>query len=197
MQRLIAPSLLSADFGNLQQDIEMINNSEADWFHVDVMDGNFVPNISFGMMLVSAMKKMAEKPLDVHLMIVEPQRYIEQFRESGADVITVHYEACTHLHRVIHQIKDTGANISLKPLSPDDQPVMITKPEFMRRMKEMQALQGMSMDAFPDSYNVVVNTNHALVAEKLLKMRSQEKKEEFVQHLYNLAMLNQGIRSAS
>ena len=120
MKHLIAPSVLAADFTNLGRDIEMINNSEADWFHVDVMDGRFVPNISFGMFIVKAIKKIAKKPLDVHLMIVEPEKYIEEFREAGADVITVHYEACPHLHRTIQQIKATGAKagVALNPHTP-------------------------------------------------------------------------------
>ncbi len=120
MKHLIAPSVLAADFTNLGRDIEMINNSEADWFHVDVMDGRFVPNISFGMFIVKAIKKIAKKPLDIHLMIVEPEKYIEQFREAGADVITVHYEACPHLHRTIQQIKATGAKagVALNPHTP-------------------------------------------------------------------------------
>ncbi len=120
MKHLIAPSVLAADFTKLGQDIEMVNNSEADWFHVDVMDGRFVPNISFGMFIVKAIKKIAKKPLDVHLMIVEPEKYIEQFREAGADVITVHYEACPHLHRTIQQIKATGAKagVALNPHTP-------------------------------------------------------------------------------
>ncbi len=120
MKHLIAPSVLAADFTNLGKDIEMVNNSEADWFHVDVMDGRFVPNISFGMFIVKAIKKIAKKPLDVHLMIVEPEKYIEQFREAGADVITVHYEACPHLHRTVQQIKATGAKagVALNPHTP-------------------------------------------------------------------------------
>ncbi|MFM2267086.1 MAG: hypothetical protein RL757_527 [Bacteroidota bacterium] len=109
MNHLIAPSVLSANFLQLERDLEMINQSEADWFHVDVMDGRFVPNISFGMMIIEQMKRAAQKPLDVHLMIVEPEKYIEQFRKAGADIITVHLEACTHLHRTIEQIKATGA----------------------------------------------------------------------------------------
>lgn len=114
---LISPSLLSADFGNLQRDIEMINNSDADWIHVDVMDGVFVPNISFGQPVVKHIKKHARKPLDVHLMIVDPARYIQSFRDAGADILTVHYEACNHLHRTIHAIKDAGmqAGVVLNP----------------------------------------------------------------------------------
>jgi len=121
-QHLIAPSLLAADFTRLQDDISMVNRSEADWFHLDVMDGRFVPNITFGMFIVEAIGKMAEKPLDVHLMIVEPEKYIEAFRQAGAAVITVHYEACTHLHRVVHQIKDAGAKagVALNPHTPVD-----------------------------------------------------------------------------
>lgn len=105
---LIAPSVLAADFANLQRDIEMINRSEADWFHIDIMDGHFVPNLSYGMPVVEAIKKHATKPLDVHLMIEQPERYIETFAKIGADIITVHYEATTHLHRTLTQIKNAG-----------------------------------------------------------------------------------------
>jgi len=117
---LVAPSMLSADFGNLQDDIEMVNGSEADWFHIDVMDGVFVPNISFGFPVLKAIQKYAKKPLDVHLMIVDPDRYLERFREYGAEVISVHYEACTHLHRTIQAIKKLGAmaGVVLNPHSP-------------------------------------------------------------------------------
>jgi ribulose-phosphate 3-epimerase len=106
---ILAPSILSADFGNLQRDCEMINNSEADWFHIDIMDGVFVPNISFGFPVLKAIQKHAKKPLDVHLMIVNPDQYIQQFRDLGAAYISVHIEACTHLHRSIQLIKSTGA----------------------------------------------------------------------------------------
>ncbi|MFK7807546.1 MAG: ribulose-phosphate 3-epimerase [Saprospiraceae bacterium] len=120
MKHLIAPSVLAADFTRLGEEIEMVNNSAADWFHLDVMDGNFVPNISYGMGIIAAIKKVATKPLDVHLMIEKPERYIEEFRKAGADVITVHYEACTHLHRTIQQIKATGAmaGVALNPHTP-------------------------------------------------------------------------------
>ena len=120
MAHLIAPSILTADFGNLSRVIELINNSEADWFHLDVMDGVFVPNISFGLPVISSIKKLAKKPLDVHLMIVKPEKYIEQFKEAGADILTVHYEACTHLHSTLQKIKATGmkAGVSLNPHTP-------------------------------------------------------------------------------
>jgi len=114
---IIAPSILAADFANLQADISMINDSAADWIHVDVMDGVFVPNISFGIPVIKAMKKHAKKPLDVHLMIVEPERYLETFKEVGADILTVHLEASTHLHRTIQQIKALGmkAGVAINP----------------------------------------------------------------------------------
>jgi ribulose-phosphate 3-epimerase len=120
MKHLIAPSVLSADFANLQRDVEMINSSDADWFHVDIMDGVFVPNISFGFPVMAAIKKYAQKPLDVHLMIVHPEHYIERFAEAGAAVITVHYEACTHLHRVVQSIHAAGckAGVALNPHTP-------------------------------------------------------------------------------
>ena len=117
---LIAPSLLAADFARLPEEVQLINRSEADWLHLDVMDGRFVPNITFGMLLVEAVHRLSEKPLDVHLMIVEPEKYVEQFREAGAEVITVHAEACPHLHRVVQQIKETGAKagVALNPHTP-------------------------------------------------------------------------------
>jgi ribulose-phosphate 3-epimerase len=108
MSHKIAPSILAADFGNLQRDCEMVNDSQADWFHIDVMDGHFVPNISYGMPVIQAIKKHATKPLDVHLMIEKPERYIEKFANIGADIITVHYESTIHLHRTLTQIENAG-----------------------------------------------------------------------------------------
>ena len=114
---IISPSLLSANFNQLSKDIEMINTSEADWFHLDIMDGVFVPNISFGFPIISHVKVLAKKPLDVHLMIVEPDKYISEFKKVGADYLTVHYEACPHLHRTVQNIKNEGmkAGVSLNP----------------------------------------------------------------------------------
>ena len=121
MKQIIAPSLLSADFGNLKQDIEKINHSDADWFHVDIMDGNFVPNLSIGFPVLKSIAEHAKKPIDVHLMIVDPDMYIERFcQEAKASYLTVHYEACTHLHRTIQNIKkhDVKAGVALNPHSP-------------------------------------------------------------------------------
>jgi ribulose-phosphate 3-epimerase len=117
MKPIIAPSILAADFANLQHEVTMINESQADWIHVDVMDGVFVPNISFGIPVIKAIKKHAKKPLDVHLMIVQPERYIETFRDAGADLLSVHIEASTHLHRTIQQIKAAGmkAGVAINP----------------------------------------------------------------------------------
>jgi ribulose-phosphate 3-epimerase len=120
MSHIIAPSILSADFGNLQRDVEMINNSRAQWFHVDIMDGVFVPNISFGFPVLKSIQKHAKKPLDVHLMIVEPDKYINDFKNAGAHVLTVHYEACPHLHRSLQAIKAAGmkAGVAINPHTP-------------------------------------------------------------------------------
>lgn len=120
MKHLIAPSILAADFANIQRDIEMINRSEADWIHVDIMDGVFVPNISFGFPVLAAVNDYANKPLDVHLMIVDPDRYLTQFKDYGAANISVHYEACTHLHRTVQKIKELGckAGVAVNPHTP-------------------------------------------------------------------------------
>lgn len=120
MSHLIAPSVLSANFGNLNKDIELINRSDADWFHLDVMDGVFVPNISFGFPIIKAIKKLSTKPLDVHLMIVNPDNFTLAFKEVGADILTVHLEACSHLHRSIQNIKNLGmkAGVAINPHTP-------------------------------------------------------------------------------
>jgi ribulose-phosphate 3-epimerase len=120
MRNLLSPSLLSADFANLQKGIEQCNSGTADWLHLDIMDGVFVPNITYGMPVAKAIKKHASKPLDVHLMIVEPDRYLEAFRDAGAEVLTVHYEACSHLHRTVQRIKELGmaAGVAINPHTP-------------------------------------------------------------------------------
>ena len=120
MKHLLAPSLLAADFTRLHEAVDLVENSEADWYHLDVMDGSFVPNISFGMSIIKQLRAISKKPFDVHLMMVKPEKYIAQFREAGADVITVHYEACPHVHRTLAQIRETGAKagVAINPGTP-------------------------------------------------------------------------------
>jgi len=120
MDHLVSPSLLAADFGNLQKEVLMVNKSQADWIHLDIMDGLFVPNISFGFPVIEYVKKAAEKPLDVHLMIVDPDRYLSRFHDTGANILTVQYEACTHLHRTVTEIRNLGmkAGVALNPHTP-------------------------------------------------------------------------------
>jgi ribulose-phosphate 3-epimerase len=120
MEHLVSPSILAADFGNLAKDVLMVNNSEADWIHCDIMDGMFVPNISFGFPVIEHVKKIARKPLDVHLMIVDPDRYLERFCSSGANILTVQYEACNHLHRTVSEIRNLGmkAGVAINPHTP-------------------------------------------------------------------------------
>lgn len=167
MAHLLSPSLLSADFAYLKKDIDFINDSDADWFHLDIMDGVFVPNISFGMPLIKTIKKHATKPLDVHLMIVEPDRYLEEFKNLGADILTVHYEACTHLHRTVQAIKALGmkAGVSLNPHTPvsvledilpelDMVLIMSVNPGFGGQSFIPQALQKISkLKAMADALN--------------------------------------------
>ncbi|HEX3385669.1 MAG TPA: ribulose-phosphate 3-epimerase [Mucilaginibacter sp.] len=171
MNHLVAPSILASDFGNLQRDIEMLNMSEADWIHFDVMDGMFVPNISFGFPILDVVKKHAKKPIDVHLMIVDPDRYIEQFAKGGASNITVHYEACTHLNRTVTEIKALGcrAGVALNPHTPvefledileyiDLVLIMSVNPGFggqkfiSNTYKKIKALKKMSAELNPNLY---------------------------------------------
>jgi len=171
MNHLVAPSILASDFGNLQRDIEMLNRSQADWIHFDVMDGMFVPNISFGFPLLDVVKKHAKKPVDVHLMIEDPDRYIEQFAKSGASGITVHYEACVHLNRTISEIKKLGcrAGVALNPHTPvelledileytDLVLIMSVNPGFggqkfiPNTYKKIKSLKKMSIELNPDLF---------------------------------------------
>ena len=166
MSTLIAPSVLAADFANLQRDSEMLNKSEADWFHIDIMDGVFVPNISFGMPVLKAIAKHATKPLDVHLMIVNPDQYIETFAELGSAVLTVHYEACDHLHRTLQKIKSCGmkAGVALNPHTPIAALDSIIKD--MDVVCLMSVNPGFGGQSFIEETYTKVKTLKALIQEK-------------------------------
>jgi ribulose-phosphate 3-epimerase len=175
MAHYISPSILTADFGNLEKEIQMLNNSEADWIHCDIMDGVFVPNISFGLPVVSKIKKISKKPLDVHLMIVYPDRYLLHFRDAGADILNVHYEACTHLHRTVSEIRKLGmkAAVTINPHTPvsnlknilpyiDMVLIMTVNPGYggqtfiMESYKKIAELKNMIIEG---SYNVLIEVD--------------------------------------
>lgn len=166
MQTLISPSLLAADFMNLKADIDMVNNSDADWFHLDIMDGVFVPNISYGLPLVEQISKIANKPLDVHLMIIDPDRYIEAFKKAGSDILTVHYEACTHLHRTVQNIHshDMKAGVSLNPHTPIS--VLEDIIQDIDLVLLMSVNPGFGGQSFIENTYVKIEKLKALIAEK-------------------------------
>jgi len=171
MKHLIAPSMLASDFGNLKSEINMINDSDADWFHLDVMDGVFVPNISFGIPVIKSIQERAKKVLDVHLMIVNPEKYIKKFKEVGANVLTVHYEACVHLHRTIQEIKNEGmkAGVAINPHTP----VSVLN----EILNEIDLVCLMSVNPGFGGQKFITNTLHKI---KELKELREENKNSFL-----------------
>jgi ribulose-phosphate 3-epimerase len=188
MSMIIAPSMLSADFGRLDQQVEMINRSEADWFHLDIMDGLFVPNISYGFPIIDAIAKKAQKPMDAHLMIVEPDRYLEKFAELGVEYLSVHYEACTHLHRSLQKIKALGmkAGVALNPHTPVENLVDI--------LPDANFILIMSVNPGYGGQNFIENT--LVKVEKLKRMIQERSLETLIEvdggvNISNAALLAQ------
>ena len=171
MSVIIAPSILAADFGNLQRDCELVNNSKADWFHLDIMDGVFVPNISYGMPIIKCIDNITTKTLDVHLMIIDPDRYIKTFKENGADILTVHYEACKHLHRTVQSIKSHGmkAGVALNPH---------TSPHLIKDiLKDLDLVLIMSVNPGFGGQSFIENTYQKI---KTLVQLRQESEADFI-----------------
>lgn len=171
MSVIIAPSILAADFGNLQRDCELVNNSKADWFHLDIMDGVFVPNISYGMPIIKCIDNIATKTLDVHLMIIDPDRYIKTFKENGADILTVHYEACKHLHRTVQSIKSHGMKAGVA-LNPHTSPYLIKD-----ILKDLDLVLIMSVNPGFGGQSFIENTYQKI---KTLVQLRQESEADFI-----------------